>query len=296
MNDMKEDSQALFDIARDAHEPTSRDRERVLRGVLARGAIAAGVTSATVGSAAAKGALVTARTAATLKILAGFALLGAAGTGAYRASTSHQAASAVPVAMPRPRKQDDGRELVRASERQPAADSAPTPAASASSNTPESLKPRAPSSPSASAVERAAHETTATAAARDESVLAPTQAVAIPAAPALAATQSFPTSAAPAAAVSASAKAVTLTREARALAEVQRALREGRSAEALAMLASQNREFAGGGLGQEREAARIMALCAAGRVAEGRAAAESFLAANAGSPVAAHIRSSCGLP
>ncbi|HXK19685.1 MAG TPA: hypothetical protein VNG33_17865, partial [Polyangiaceae bacterium] len=60
--------------------------------------------------------------------------------------------------------------------------------------------------------------------------------------------------------------------------------------------AGQNREFAGGALGQEREAARIMALCAAGRVAEGRAAAERFLSTHAGSPVGAHIRSSCGIP
>jgi hypothetical protein len=89
---------------------------------------------------------------------------------------------------------------------------------------------------------------------------------------------------------------VTLSREARALADVQRALREGRSAEALALLERQSQQFQGGALGQEREAARVVGLCAAGRVAEAHVAAERFLAANPSSPVAARIRSSCAFP
>jgi hypothetical protein len=182
---------------------------------------------------------------------------------------------------------------VRAPERQQAAELAPAPAPS--TKLPESSKPRAPASPGAGLVDRASQQEPPSARTRDEGLLAPAQAAEAPASPALAATQSFPAGATPPA-VSAAPNAVTLTLEARALAEVQRALREGRSAEALAMLATQNREFAGGALGQEREAARVMALCAAGRVAEGRAAAERFLSTHAGSPVAAHIRNSCGIP
>jgi hypothetical protein len=292
MNDMKEDARSLFDLARSAHQPTSHEHERVLRGVLARGVIAAGVTSASVGSAAAKGLLATSRVAVTLKILAGFAILGATGAGAYRVSTAQRAPSAVHGALPSPGKQDNGQKLVRALESQTAVQVAPAP--EQSPNAPP--KPAAPSSPGAGVVERTGNEVAETHAPPDERAVAPSP-VALPvAAPAQAATQSFPTSVPPSAATSEPARAVTLTREARALADVQRALREGRSTEALAMLAAQNREFAGGALGQEREAARIMALCAAGRVAEGRPAAERFLTANPGSPVATHIRSSCGVP
>jgi hypothetical protein len=292
MNDMKEDAQGLFDIARSAHEPTSREHERVLRGVLARGAIAAGVTGASVGSAAAKGLLATSRVAVTLKILAGFAILGATGAGAYRVLTAQRAPSAVHAALPSPGKQDNGQKLVRALESQTAVQVAPAP--EQSPNAPP--KPPAPSSPGAGVVERTGHEVAEILAPPNERAVAPSPVASPPAAPALAATRSFPTSAPPGATTSEPAGTVTLTREARALADVQRALREGRSTEALAMLAAQNREFAGGALGQEREAARIMALCAVGRVAEGRPAAERFLTANPSSPVATHIRSSCGVP
>jgi hypothetical protein len=292
MNDMKEDARGLFDIARRAHEPTSREHERVLRGVLARGAIAAGVTSASVGSAAAKGLQATSRVASTLKIFAGFAILGATGAGAYRVSTAERAPSAVHAALPSPGKQDNGQKLVRALENQ-----APVQVAPAPEQSPNAVpKPRAPSSPGAGVVERTGHEVAETPAAPDEHAVARSPVASPPAAPSLAATQSFATSAPPSAATSEPARTVTLTREARALADVQRELREGRNTEALVMLAVQNREFAGGALGQEREAARIMALCAAGRVAEGRPAAERFLTANPGSPVATHIRSSCGVP
>ena len=70
MNDLKEDARALFDIAREAHEPSARDHERVLRGVLTRGAIAAGVTGASMSATAAKAALGAGRALSTLKILA----------------------------------------------------------------------------------------------------------------------------------------------------------------------------------------------------------------------------------
>jgi hypothetical protein len=294
MNDLKEDAQALFDVAREAHQPSSRDHERVLRGVLSRGAIAAGVTTAGIGSAAAKGALLTGRAAFAAKIMAGFVLVGAAGTGAYRVSTRQHAAAAVHMAAPAARQQDKQRQLVGA----PAQAQLPTasePAPAPNADLSKASQARAQSL-GAGAADRAARPNLANAPAHDESALEPAQAAARSPAPALAATQDFPTNPAPSPATSSSSSAVTLTREARALADVQRALREGRSADALLMLASQGREFAGGALGQEREAARIVALCGAGRVAEGRAAAERFLTTTPGSPVAARIRTGCGVP
>jgi hypothetical protein len=43
----------------------------------------------------------------------------------------------------------------------------------------------------------------------------------------------------------------------------------------------------------ERDAAKIVALCAVGRVADARAAAQTFLASSPRSPFAARIRASC---
>jgi hypothetical protein len=285
MNDRKEDARRLFDIARSAHQPTSSEQQRVLRGVLARGAIAAGVTSASVGSAATKGLLTTIRTASALKILAGCAILGASGAGVYRVSMAERAPPGVHAMQPSLGKQANRQKLVGAPEHQAAVQVAP-----ALEQGPTA--PPKPSGASAGVVERTGRGAAESPSPADQRAVPPAPVAASVQAP----TQSFPTSAPPSAAKSPPTSTITLTREARALAEVQRELREGRSTAALAMLAAQNREFAGGALGQEREAARIMALCAAGRVAEGRPAAERFLTANPGSPLATHLRSSCSVP
>lgn len=81
--------------------------------------------------------------------------------------------------------------------------------------------------------------------------------------------------------------------ETRALGEVTRALRDGLPEEALRRLAEQERSFARGALHEERAAARVFALCAAGRVAEARGARERFLAAYPQSPSADRVRASC---
>jgi hypothetical protein len=64
---------------------------------------------------------------------------------------------------------------------------------------------------------------------------------------------------------------------------------------ALAALDEHQRKFPRGVLAPEREAARPLALCAAGRVDEGRRAAAPFLEGDPNSPTAQHIRSACGL-
>jgi hypothetical protein len=302
MNDLKKDVDALFEVGRRAHQPSSRDHERVLRGVLTQAAVA-GVSGATVGAAAAKGALGSSRALAMVKLLSVFAVVGAGGAAVYHAGVAgnpvverapatkidqrSQAASPLPAHVapePQAPTRVDTTDVTTTPER--AADHATDHATTLrDSSTPE----QPPSAPlnARTAVAPAAVPADV-AAARAE-----------PAQPAAAATQSFPPNAPPTPAAPPSAapqSTVTLSREARALADVERALREGRGSDALAMLAEQSREFAGGALGQEREAARVMALCTSGRSAEGRDAAQRFLAAHAGSPVAAHIRASCGLP
>lgn len=88
-------------------------------------------------------------------------------------------------------------------------------------------------------------------------------------------------------------KPASLQDETRALAAVQRALRDQQPDEALRLLEDQERSFQGGALAEERAAAHILALCAAGRLTEARAAAARFLTAHPDSPVAARVRASC---
>jgi hypothetical protein len=86
---------------------------------------------------------------------------------------------------------------------------------------------------------------------------------------------------------------LSLEQEARALAEVQRALRDGRASEALVLLAEQGKRYKSGALGVERAAARALALCAAGRFTEARPLAERFSRDYAGSPLADRVRRNC---
>jgi hypothetical protein len=91
----------------------------------------------------------------------------------------------------------------------------------------------------------------------------------------------------------ASTAAPSLELETRAFGDVQRALREGRPGDALRLLAEQEHAFARGALHEERAAARVLALCAAGRIAEARSARERFLASYPQSPAAERVRASC---
>ncbi len=77
------------------------------------------------------------------------------------------------------------------------------------------------------------------------------------------------------------------------LASAQAAIQRGDYATALAKLDEHQRTFPGGVLGEERTAARVVALCGAGRQAEARTLGASFLAKHPGSPLAPRVKSSC---
>jgi hypothetical protein len=83
-----------------------------------------------------------------------------------------------------------------------------------------------------------------------------------------------------------------LLAETERLRAVHGALHEGDPARALALLERGGER--GGQLAEERAAARVVALCRLGRVAEGRAALARLATANAGSPYLARARASCG--
>jgi hypothetical protein len=78
------------------------------------------------------------------------------------------------------------------------------------------------------------------------------------------------------------------------IGEAHRALQSGNASDALVILDEYARRYPAGALGEERDAARIGALCALGRVVEGRDAADRFLREFPSSPHAARVRTSCG--
>jgi hypothetical protein len=83
----------------------------------------------------------------------------------------------------------------------------------------------------------------------------------------------------------------TLPAENQGLREAYGAMQGGDPARALALLDEQQAK--GSALREEREAARVLALCQLGRVDEGRAAAARFLQASPRSPLADRVRNAC---
>jgi hypothetical protein len=81
--------------------------------------------------------------------------------------------------------------------------------------------------------------------------------------------------------------------EAALLAEVQGALRNGQAAAALGKLESYDRRFPSGMLRSEADAARVFALCGAGRAEKARAAAARFVQRYPNAPATARVQSAC---
>ena len=84
-----------------------------------------------------------------------------------------------------------------------------------------------------------------------------------------------------------------LEEEAALLAEVQGALRSGQANAALAKLEGYDRRFPTGMLRAEADAARVFALCSAGRVEKARASATRFVQRYPSSPAAARVQAAC---
>jgi len=90
-----------------------------------------------------------------------------------------------------------------------------------------------------------------------------------------------------------SSRSQKLAAEIELLARVNAAVNAGEGARALALLAEYDREFRPAILGEERAAASVLALCAAGRTAEARAAAKRFYSRWQRSPLSARVSKSC---
>ena len=85
----------------------------------------------------------------------------------------------------------------------------------------------------------------------------------------------------------------SLVDESRGLAAVQTALGAHDAHRALALLDAQDRDYRAGSLGQERSAARVLALCMAGRKVEALAAKDRFISSYPGSPLIRRVSSAC---
>jgi hypothetical protein len=84
----------------------------------------------------------------------------------------------------------------------------------------------------------------------------------------------------------------TLEGETRALQQVHGALKDGDASRALRLLAEHETRFPRGQLRPERQAARVLALCATD-LAAGRAALAEFLEAYPGSPLLPRVKRAC---
>ena len=85
----------------------------------------------------------------------------------------------------------------------------------------------------------------------------------------------------------------SLSEEAALLQRAERALAANAPTAALSVLAEHARLFPAGALREEREAARVLAFCALGRVAEARSLARAFVSASPGSVLVPRLERSC---
>ena len=98
---------------------------------------------------------------------------------------------------------------------------------------------------------------------------------------------------APAAAPAAPGGGDTLTAELALMRDANAALRAGEADRALAVLDEHRQRYPAGVLAEERDAAVVLALCRALRVAEAREAADAFLREHPRSPQARRVATAC---
>jgi hypothetical protein len=261
MKELSPEARAIVEVGRDGDRPSRGDRTRVRKALsrtLAAGTFGAATTAAS--TAAGKTAAVSAAKGASLagvaaKTIAGIALVGIAGAGVWFGLHWTGAPAGDPADSAAPR-------LPEISPRLP--------------DPPRPIPQEAPVNPSEPPVAAMPHAATAA------PVPLPAPDRNRPAREAPEPTASRPTS-----------PPSTLEAETRLLREAHDALQAGQPGRALDLLDQQSQAYAGGQLGEERAAARVLALCKAGRPAEAQAAATRFLAEHPHSPLADRVRSSC---
>lgn len=267
MSDLGPEARQLVELARHADGPTTEDRDRVRAKLLARIATGAVATSAAAGAvtAATKGMAAKSASALWLKVLVTLTVAGGVGAGMLALLGGHRrepqpqtlwAPSGVASSQP--------------------GESTPSPRATGSEGaglpTPESF-PLAPAmSQPGEAASRGLEKIAAS--------LQPSGALG-----------SRPAESAPQ--VSGAAPPSSLEGEMRLVREAQESLRNGKPEQALQLLDRHQVEHPNGALGEERSAARVVALCSLGRTHEAQQEAERFLRTWPQSPLAQRVRSAC---
>lgn len=275
MNELSREARRVVEAGRAGDDPTDADRARLRRAVM--GAVAAGgiatAGTAHAGAAAAKGVACGAAAASktvslgsvAAKVILGVALAGAVGAGVAVGTSGEQALRGdVPAATgvspqhasaasPRGAQPGEGAAPVVRAEAEGMEERAPEAAPVAP---PAGAEARARSLPRPSGVGSQAKASAGTGGAGGGSPS-------------------------------------TLEDETRKLGEAHRALRSGDPERALKLLDEQSAAYAQGELREERAAARVLALCNAGKTAEASAAAASFLRENPLSPLADRVRAAC---
>jgi hypothetical protein len=275
MNELGPQARAILEAGRDGDDPTAADRARI-RASVAR-AIAGG--GASLAAEAALPAKASGALAGGWKVFLTVVAIGAVGAVATTRFGSPPGSTDLPAVT-----------TASAAELQAAPPQAPAPP----------LTPATSPAPAPPPAEPTALPSAAPAAVRPP-IAAPRPPQPILAAqdPASPAEVPLPASPPPAPVVAAtpspatapSAAADTLMEETRRLREARAALKGGDAARALSLL--DERGAAGAQLREERAAARILALCDLGRVADARALGARFLAESPRSPLADRVRASC---
>ncbi len=312
MKELGPDARALIDLAAESDGPSAKDRARVRRAVMAAVGGGAGLGSlAAAGSAGAAAAKVTAgvgSAAGAGAAGAGAAVTASAGgllaSGALKISGWLLLGSALGVAVAVPAIQATG--------------DADLPAVTATAATPGARGATAPQTAAKTAPEANRAQGESAGSASEPKTQTPSQNSVAESSPATANTHwssSVPTAklqprggAAPAAlgpqkttatprkahaAAAPKRPANSLSDESALLLEAQRKLSSGDPQQALSALDQHERRYPAGALSQERDAARVLALCAAGKVDQAHPLAAQFLTQHPNSPLARRVRSAC---
>lgn len=284
MNDpLSPEDRALLDAGASGDLPGDADRDRVRRKLAARLGAAAGLGTAAVATKTASAATASAGLTLGAKLVAVLAVVAAVSGGAAYVATRHAPPPAANPGAP------------------PAPPSTQVIANTANANANPSPVASAVPSPEPAAVASASPVAATTALA-----LAPPKAPAPPprasggivrdvdfGAGGSSATTGVDLSGG-AAPTSGGAPRDALAEETRLIRSAHAFVAAGDGARALSLLDEHARRFPAGVLTEEREAERVLALCAAGRTADAKRAGSAFLAARPRSALAPRVRGSCG--
>jgi hypothetical protein len=285
MSGLTPEDEALLRSARLGLEPTDTDRTRIERKVLGRLGLGLGVATSALSSNTAANAAAPMAAAAmpVMKVIGALLVVGGlVGTGALalrasrpleQAPAPHASSALVAVAPNRPTPRDSA----------PARISPPmtTPMTTTPSPSSSRVLAAAPPAPPALARRDVAASTTAPPAASH--AVSANDVPPLPASTAPMPPQPMTPLAGPA----------TVAAEAQLLREADTARRAGDAKRALALLNEHVSSFPNGTLAEERDAERVVVLCALGQTDEAREAASAFVRDHARSPLVARVRASC---